>query len=402
MKCATYYIALFALLGINTGCSTFSQRKPLPVEQLYQAQVLPGVPAVRAWAGTFSEQFTADLAESVRQEMQSSKKNENAILPDINILTLSGGADHGAFGAGFMNGWSASGTRPDFKFVTGVSTGAIIAPFAFLGSEYDAVLKEGFTTVDAEDIYQKRGISALWSDSLVDSRPLEKLIEKYVTHDVLKAVAKAHRLGRRLYIGTTHMDADRLVVWNMGAIANSNHPEALMLFRKVILASSSIPLLFSPVCIEVEIDGILYDEMHVDGGVKTQLFLTAATINLTKIRKQLGIPKTPQETTKLFIIRNAAVGPEPKPVSRKLNDIMDRSISLFVKSQARSDLTRIFSFVKEEGFGFNWIAMPKDYKAPPQTESYDTEEMNKLFKIGYEMGIKKDIWRKQPPGMGQH
>jgi len=255
MKYHTSYFALFALLGISAGCSTFSQRNPVPVEQLYRAQVLSGVPAVRAWAGTSSEQFMADLTESVRQEMITSTKNGKAILPTINVLTLSGGADHGAFGAGFMNGWTASGTRPEFKFVTGVSTGAIIAPFAFLGPEYDGVLKEGFTTIGSEDIYQTRGISALWSDSLVDSTPLERLIKKYVTQDVLQAVARAHQQGRRLYIGTTHMDADRLVVWNMGVIANSGDSEALALFRKVILASSSIPLVFSPVCIKVKKQG---------------------------------------------------------------------------------------------------------------------------------------------------
>ena len=216
------------------------------------------------------------------------------------------------------------------------------------------------------------------------------------------AVARAHSQGRRLYIGTTHMDADRLVVWNMGAIANSGHPDALTLFRKVILACSSIPLVFPPVCIKVKVDGVTYDEMHVDGGVKTQLFLTAATIDLTKIRQQLGLPKTPAETTKLYIIRNAQVGPESRSVQRKLNDIMDRSITFFVKSQARSDLVRIYNFSQDEKFGFNWIAMPYDYKPPPQTEPYDTEEMNKLFNIGYAMGIRKNIWRKRPPGKGQH
>jgi len=235
-------------MSLAVGCSSFSQRHPVPIDQLYRAQILPGVPAVRAWAGTFSDEFEADLIESVRQEIQTSTLTGKTILPTINILTLSGGADHGAFGAGFLNGWTASGTRPEFKFVTGVSTGAIIAPLAFLGPEYDGVLKEGFTTIGAEDIYQKRGVSALWSDSLVDSAPLENLINKYIDQAVLIAVARAHSQGRRLYIGTTHMDADRLVVWNMGAIANSGHPNALTLFRKVILASSSIPLV-SPRCV---------------------------------------------------------------------------------------------------------------------------------------------------------
>lgn len=400
MKYPIRYIALFALLGISAGCSSLPPRYPVPVDQLYRAQILPGVPAVRAWAGTFSEQFSKDLVESVRQEMQTSIRNGGTRAPKINILALSGGADYGAFGAGFMNGWSQSGTRPEFKFVTGISAGALIAPFAFLGREYDGVLKEGFTTIGPEDVYRKRGLSALWSDSLVDSAPLAGLIKKYIDQDILLAVARAHRQGRRLYIGTTNMDADRLVVWNMGAIANSGQPKALELFRKVILASSSVPLTFPPVLINVKVDGVSYDEMHVDGGVKAQLFLTAATINMMEIRKQLGLQKTPEETTKLFVIRNATVGPEPKQIPRKLNKIMDRSLTQLIKSQARNDLVRIYNFAHKQGFGFYWVALPKEYK-PLQTEPFDTAEMNRLFSIGYKMGLKENAWRKVPPGIGQ-
>jgi len=401
MKYISCHMVLFAVFGISAGCSNFSPRHPVPVDQLYRAQVLPGVSAVRAWAGTFNEQFSADLVKSVRQEIQRSIQKGETGFPTLNILTLSGGADHGAFGAGFMNGWTQSGTRPDFKFVTGISAGAIIAPFAFLGREYDGALKEAFTTIGVEDIYQKRGLSALWSDSLADSAPLARLIKKYFDQDIMLAVAQAHRQGRRLYIASTNMDADRLVVWNMGAIANSEQPIALKLFRKIILASSSIPLTFPPVLINVKIDGESYDEMHVDGGVKAQLFLTAATINITEIRKQLGLSKTSEERTRLFIIRNAAVGPEPRSVPRKLNNIMERALTLLIKSHARNDLVRIHNFTHEQGFGFNWVSLPYEYK-PQQPEPFDTAEMNRLFSLGYEMGLNENAWRKIPPEIGQH
>lgn len=400
MRYPLRYIALLALLGISAGCSSLPPRHPVPVDQLYRAQVLPGVPAVRAWAGTFSEQFSEDLVESVRQEMRASNRNGETRPPEINILALSGGADYGAFGAGFINGWTRSGTRPVFKFVTGISAGALIAPFAFLGREYDGVLKEGFTTIGPEDIYRVRGLSVLWSDSLFDSTPLAELIRKYFDQDILLAVARAHRQGRRLYIGTTNMDADRLVVWNMGAIANSGHPEALELFRKVILASSSIPLTYPPVLINVTVNGMSCDEMHVDGGVKAQLFFTAATINMVQIRKRLGLPITPEENTRLFIIRNAIVGPEPEAVPRKLNKIMDRSLTQLIKSQARNDLVRVYNFAHRQGFGFYWVAIPNDYK-PRQKELFNTAEMNRLFRIGYNMGLKKNAWRTVPPAIGQ-
>lgn len=400
MKYIARYITLFVLLWISAGCSSISPRHPVPVDQLYRAQVLPGVPAVRAWAGTFSEQFSADMVESVRQEIKGSIQQGYSGFPTLNVLTLSGGAEHGAFGAGFINGWTQSGTRPNFKFVTGISAGALIAPFAFLGPDYDDELKEAFTTIGPDDIYIKRGISVLWSNSLADSAPLTRLIEKYFDQDLLLAVAQAHRQGQRLYIATTNMDADRLVVWNMGAIANSGRPNALALFHKVILASTSIPLTFPPVLINAKVGDVSYDEMHVDGGVKAQLFLTAATIDIAEIRKQLGLPKTLEERTRLFVIRNGAVGPEPSPVDTKLNNIMERALTLLVKSNARNDLVRIHNFAHEYRFGFKWVSLPAE-ENPLEAEPFDTEEMNRLFGIGYELGLKGNAWRNEPPGIGQ-
>lgn len=318
MKSVTPYIVLFALLGIIVGCSSLSQRHPAPSDQVYDRHILLGVPAVRAWSGTLSSEFTADLIESVHQEERAKFSLDSEAIPNINVLALSGGSIYGAFGAGFMDGWTQSGTRPIFKVVTGISTGAAIAPFAFIGQEYDSVLKMMFTTTNTDDIYAYRGLSILWSDSLLNSAPLAKLIEKYFTHNVLEAVAQAHRQGRRLYVGTTNLDEDRMVVWNMGAIANSGHPNALDLFRKVILASSSIPAVFPPVFINVEVDGKTYDEMHVDGGIKAELFLTAATVNIAEIRKQLRSQGASRTKTKIFIIRNAAVNPSSRPIPRNI------------------------------------------------------------------------------------
>ena len=256
------------------GCGSLP-RNPVPVDRMKQAE-LPGMPDVRAWAGSFSEAFEADLAESVRQESVADFRRAPDGSGHYAALSMSGGGDKGAFGAGFLNGWTASGTRPTFKLVTGISTGALIAPFAFLGPEYDEVLKNAYTTISADEVLRKRGLSRFWRDAVADTEPLAALIARDVDEDVLKAVARAHGQGRRLYVGTTHMDAGRLVVWNMGAIASSGHPEALALFRKVMLASASVPVAFPPVLIEVEVDGERYDEMHADGGVETQMFFLAA------------------------------------------------------------------------------------------------------------------------------
>ena len=391
--------ALCILLCLTTGCSTMP-RNPVPLDQMPRAEI-SGMPGVRAWSGTFSKQFETDLLQSVQQTFKHVGITELESMPATDVLLLSGGGDSGAFGAGFMHGWSQSGTRPEFKLVTGISTGALIAPFAFLGTEYDSTLKEAFTTISAKDVYHIRWLSFPWSDAFADPMPLAQLIKRYITKDILKAIARAHQQGRRLYVGTTNLDADRLVIWNMGAIAISGHPNALDLFRQIILASSSVPGAFPPVLIEVEIDGASYDEMHVDGGVKAQLFMLAATLDIAELRKKLGVFPEIDRETRIFVIRNAEVGPEPEQVPRNLKVIPRRAFSSLIKSQALSDLNRIYEVAKKHDLDFNWVALPNDYE-PLEGGKFDIDEMNSLFKLGYEIGLKENVWRKVPPKIGQH
>ena len=221
----------------------------------------------------------------------------------MNYLAVSGGGDNGAFGAGLMNGWTETGTRPEFKMVTGVSTGALIAPFAFLGSDYDATLREVYTTMTPEKVYRARGISAaLFDDAMADTTPLSQVIAGYADQKMFDAIAREYQKGRLLMIGTTDLDAQRPVIWNIGALAASGHPGALDLFRKILRASAAIPGAFQPVLIDVEIDGHKYQEMHVDGGAIAQLFLYPASIDLSKS----GV----RRVRHAYIIRNARLDPD--------------------------------------------------------------------------------------------
>lgn len=204
------------------------------------------MPDVRAWGGQLSPVFQADLVTSARQELTGTFPLDENGFPIYNAIALSGGGSNGAFGAGILNGWSKADTRPDFKIVTGISTGALIAPFAFLGPEYDEKLKTVFTTTRTRDIMERSGfIKILFqSEAVANFLPLVRLIKANFDDNLLKAVATAHNEGRRLYVGTTSMDAQKLVVWNMGTIANSGRPDALDLFQNIILASSAIPGIF--------------------------------------------------------------------------------------------------------------------------------------------------------------
>jgi hypothetical protein len=270
------------ILALLSGCSGLP-RHPVPVEDIRRAEI-PGMSGVRAWAGQLDPAFQADLVTSVKQEPAGAFPLDDSGYPIYHGLALSGGGSSGAFGAGVLNGWTTAGTRPDFKVVTGISTGALIAPFAFLGSGYDAQLKTVFTTIQTRDILERLNIFRIifQGEAFARTTPLKQLIETHFDADFLTAVATAHNQGRRLYVGTTHMDAQTLVVWNMGAVANSGHPDALDLFQEVILASSSIPVAFPPVFIKVEVDGRRYDEMHTDGGTVTQVFFNEGTVDLSQ------------------------------------------------------------------------------------------------------------------------
>ena len=384
-------------LILLAGCSALP-RNPIPVEDISRAEI-PGMSGVRAWGGQLNPDFQADLVASIAQESADAFPLDDAGYPIYHGLALSGGGSNGAFGAGILNGWSTTGTRPDFKIVTGISTGALIAPFAFLGPGYDEQLKTVYTTTRTSDILERLNVFRIifQGEAFAHTTPLKRLIEIHFDSDFLKAVAAAHNQGRRLYVGTTHMDAQALVVWNMGAIADSGHPQALDLFRKVVLASSSIPVAFPPVFIEVEVDGRRYDEMHTDGGTVTQLFFYAGTVDLHAAARAAGRTQRDGYRGTLHVIRNGKLGPEPEQVKRRLPEISGRAISTLIKYAAFSKLHSVHGSTNAADLGFRYAAIPDDFESKTE-EVFDPREMKRLFELGYELGSTGSAWRDTPPG----
>ena len=276
------------------GCGVLP-RNPVPPELTAVASI-PGMPDVRAWAGRPSAAMARDFERSFQQESPADFPRGPDGIVRYPHLALSGGGSNGAFGAGFLNGWSATGSRPVFKVVTGVSTGALMAPFAFLGPHYDVALHEFYTTTTNRDIFAVGSIliSLLRGDSLADTGPLAALIARHVDAEFLRKIADAHNRGRRLYMGSVDLDSQQFVVWNMGLIAANGHPDALELFRKVMLASASIPIAFPPVLFEVEADGRRYDEMHVDGFVGANIFLNAGLVCTRALSRAGGTRRSPR------------------------------------------------------------------------------------------------------------
>jgi hypothetical protein len=315
-------------------------------------------------------------------------------LPPLNVLAVSGGGDNGAFGAGLLCGWSESGNRPAFKAVTGISTGALIAPFAFAGKEYDAVLRNVYTSLGPNDVSRQRNLlAAVIDDALADNRPLWEQISRYVDERLLEAIKKEHEKGRILLIGTTNLDARQPIIWNMGAIAASGAPGALDLMRTILLASAAIPGAFPPSMIKVEVDGTPYEEMHVDGGASAQVFLYPP--RLRSMAESMGT--TLERLGDVYVIRNSFMHPTYKPVERRMIDIVQPAISSLIYTQGLGDLYRIYATTKRDGLTFKLAYIGDDFNAPKTTE-FDTEFMKQLFDYGFRQGKAGYEWKLTPPG----
>lgn len=388
--------AIVLLLGcaaLVSGCASLAGgRTPLPANLVEQAKIPLGS-SIRYWA----DDVPVDLVREIRAKFpdiphvgQNAQRVRGREV--LEVLALSGGGPNGAFGAGMLAGWTASGKRPEFEVVTGVSAGALIAPFAFLGSEYDPQLKRIWTAYKTSDLIRSTGLPGLLGgDALVDNAPLAQLIERYLTRDVIDAVAAEYRRGRLLLVLTTNLDAQRPVVWNMGAIAQYRTPEATQLFYDVLLASSAIPGVFPPVRVQVEAGGQRYDELHVDGGTTQQLFVAPFQAPLRAYARLHRAPPI----WKFYIIMNGKSAPLYEPVQQRTLPIAGRSIQALLNSQTSAEVYQIWRWVRDGGGRFQYAEIPASFPYEP-IEAFDRAYQSKLFAYGEEMG-RRQLWADRPP-----
>jgi hypothetical protein len=385
------FTLLLALLVGVAGCIA-RQRTCAPPELTRTSGLVPLTP-------------TDDGAALVEAELFRSFTNRGRIEngPDDRpvrcgkFLALSGGGMYGAYTVGILNGWTATGTRPRFDVVTGISTGALIATFAYLGPEYDRPMADLYTSITDRDIYRRRPAAAvLWSDAAADSTPLKKLIDSQVDDAILAAVARVHTSGRRLYVGTTNIDTRRLVIWDMGAIAASGRPDAKELYRKILFASASVPGFFPPVPIEVEVNGRTFTEMHVDGGATTGLFLRASTLNLDPDVLRAG--QKPLAGSQVYAIVAGKLYADPGCTDRRTVRIAENAVQSLVYSQTRGELDRIYALCVLTGMGYNLAAIPEDFRTGADAMSFDRAEMQRLYDAGFAAASGGRAWRGTPPG----
>jgi predicted acylesterase/phospholipase RssA len=380
-------LAATCLLG---ACTTAPSRNPVPPELAASASI-PGLPKARAWADEapewLDEWFLVDDNDPRAPLLRGVRHY---------YLAISGGGPNGAFSAGVLKGWTESGLRPEFTLVSGVSTGAIIAPFAFLGPAYDDVLEEIYTTLATDDAIEMRSIpAALLGSSGADTAPLAAMLERYFDQEVMQAIAREHERGRVLVVGTTNLDAARPVSWNLTAIAASGRPDAGDLVRRIILASTAVPVAFPPVLFAVEAEGETFDELHVDGSASSVAYLYPLDYDWGTVTRHLEVPNRPN----LYVLENGHLHADWNPVEPKLFDIALRSQGALMRAASQGDVLRLYLAACRDALDYRLAYIPDEFQLEPN-EPFDSAYMTALFDYGFNLARQGMRWRTAPPGLG--
>jgi hypothetical protein len=358
----------FWLLDCSSIPRTFTREQQ-------EVAVIPGIADARIWADD-----PTGLSRTV-------PFNRGLLEPkSFDVLALSGGGAEGAFGAGLLVGWTKAGDRPEFSIVSGTSSGALIAPFAFLGASHDAILRDLFTSGVAETLLRFDGLNVIFGSGAFKTEPLKQLIARYVDEAMLRLIAAQHRRGRRLFIVTTNLDAQRTAVWNMGAIAASADPGRLQLFRSVLVASASAPGLFAPAYIQVQAGNARFEEMHVDGAVTSNVLAVPESVLLQKVALTNAKPK-------LYIIVNGKITPDFAVVNDGTLSIVSRSFYSTVKANTRNTLIATYNFARRNGWQFRLAAIKPGYLTTSTSFNFDTAYMRGLFDLGFSMARSGDEWQ---------
>jgi hypothetical protein len=380
--------------ALLAGCALPERGTPVPQDMTRGATVL-GVAQERFVLPQDVPAMDVAFQDAARRRMRHLGLTHPSQLPRFELLGVSGGGEDGAFGAGLLCGWSQHGTRPAFELVTGVSTGALTAPFAFLGPEWDGPLRSVYTELTPGDVLRQRGLlAAVFDDALADNAPLFRTISRHLDERMMAALARGHQEGRLLLIGSTNLDAQLPVIWNIGAIADSGHPRALALIRRILLASAAIPGAFPPVMIDVTVNGRPHQEMHVDGGAVAQVFLYPRQLaERRRERLRRGQPVTPASA---YIIRNARLDAQWAAVDRRAMSIAGRAIATMIGASGYNDVLRIWNNTQRDRIDFNLAWITRDFTGT-YTTPFEQAYMRALFDYGFEKGRRGYPWAKEPP-----
>ena len=354
-----------------TGCVTLPRA---PFTQAEQASASPrGFGQVRYTAE--DESLTLMLRQSLKPDAKG----------DVDALAISGGGANGAYGAGLLYGWTKNGKRPEFQLVTGVSAGALLAPFAFLGPAWDNELHQAYFGPAIARLREPRLLLRLFTPGLYDNAPLKELVRSYVSDRLIQAVAAEHAKGRRLLVGTTNLDTEQLVVWDMGAIATKGGVEARDMFATVLVASASVPGIYAPSMIPVESGGHAFSEMHIDGQAEAAFFAIPQSLLLSR-----SVTPSPFHA-RLFIIINGRVESKFSVKPNSTISILRGTIDAGGKAAVRSILISTAQFCQRTGCELSVASLPPTIK--DDSSDFDQAHLESLFAIGEAGSVNGSGWR---------
>ena len=325
------------------------------------------------------QRFATVSVQSVARRARTLRGEES-----ISILALSGGGADGAFGAGALVGLTNAGARPQFSVVTGVSAGALLAPYAFLGPEWDKQLTDAYTSGSAEHRLQPRGLGVTFDSSVYRGRPLEELVGHYLSDELLQAVAREAASGRLLLVATTNVDTGETVIWDLGSIAMNGGPSAKTLFRDVLVASASVPGMFPPVIIRIQDTGGDYSEAHVDGTATVPFIVPPTLLQLPRDAAN-GSPTT------VYVLVDGRLSQEPMPIRLRFGTILSRSISAGLTHMTKTTLELTATTAQQQGASLQYSAIPAAY---PNLASFDfrASTMRSLFRYGHDCAYAGRLW----------
>lgn len=374
-------IIIAAIIVLSTGCSQNPKRNA----SIQSESLNPlGISGLRFWDESKILVDNYDVDNAIASLAKHGVKSG-----EINHLALSGGGFDGAFSAGVLNAWSETGTRPAFDVVTGVSTGAIVAIFAYLGTDYDEELKNYYTQTAAEDMFKRNSIFSLpFASAIVDPRGFETKVREAIDETMLEHIALERSKGRILLIGTTSLDSEKMAVWDIGQIALIGTLEAQHLIQDIVLASSSIPGVFPATRISFSHDEKEVDELHVDGGVSRQVFLVPQGL------KAVSIPIDLKKN--IYVIRNGYISPRFEEVNNSLTSVSYRAINILIRRQGIGDIEHIYHYSERNHIDFNLAYIDSDF-IPNNKSSFSIEYMQGLYEYGYNKQMQAELWVKELP-----
>jgi predicted acylesterase/phospholipase RssA len=329
------------------------------------------------------QQFSELSSVTAAMQLRAARAGE-----PLTILALSGGGTGGAFGAGAVAGLTHNGARPTFDVVTGVSAGALVAPYAFLGPAWDAQLLKAFTGVAGDDLLQSRGLGVIFGSSVYSGKPLRQLIDAYVSDDMIRAIAREAAKGRLLLVATTDVASGESVIWDLGAIAMNGGPLARTLFRDVLVASASVPGMFPPVIIRIAENGLIHDQAHVDGAATVPFFVPPALLQTAR-----SAPNS--DRAAVFVIVDGPLTEAAHTTRLTARAILSRSIRVGLSHMMLTTLELTAATAQLEGASFRYSSIPADYPLPDAFD-FSATTRRPLFRYAYQCAESGRFWTAFP------